>query len=188
MTISTKVRTTAELGMLGACLLMASCSKKAPEPTPAAAGAVPATGAAVQAKVAIKPAAIVASPEACQKCVASTRCGVLPECSSLAGDARTDCEAVEKCVQTSNCADGQSTFTDCFCGKLTMGACVDAPTSGAGAPAGVCASVIRKALGGDQASNKDILTRFTKRAVPGGVAIARMNCSKEKGCATECGF
>ena len=133
-------------------------------------------------------APIVASPEACTKCMSGRSCAELPACAALQGDDRANCEAVEKCVETTNCADGKETFTSCFCGSLKMSACVDAPKSGAGAPAGACAAVIRKALGGDEPSNRDILSRFTLVRFPGGNAIARMNCAKQNGCATECGF
>jgi hypothetical protein len=164
--------------LLAATLLIAGCSKKTEETASTAA-----TGAA-----ALKAPAVVASPEGCKACLANTRCLELPECASFTGDERAACDAVEQCVQTSNCADGKNTFTTCFCGALKMSDCVAAPNSGPGAPAGACATVIRKSLGGDQPSNREILASFTKPKLPGGAAIARMNCSKFKGCGTECGF
>jgi len=172
-----KAATAALLSWLALGSLLA-CTKKPDESSLAATNPLGSSSAT----------AIAASPAACKACIANKPCAMLPECASLQGDDRANCEAVENCVQTSNCADGKGTFTDCFCGDLKMSACVDAPKSGAGAPAGACAAVIRKALGGDEPSNRDVLSRFTLVRFAGGAAIAKMNCSKAKGCATECGF
>jgi hypothetical protein len=171
------------LASLAVCISIVACSKKPQEP----AGAAQASSAT---PAAVTPSAqpVVASPEACQACIAKTPCAQLPECATLAGDDRAECEAVQQCVQTSNCADGKDTFTNCFCGSLKMSDCVAAPKSGKGAPAGACAAVIRKSLGGEEASNRQVLAHFTRTKFAGGTAIARMNCSKTKGCSAECGF
>jgi|SRR5882724_8950906 len=171
-----KLRTSAVLAALAGCVSMA-CSKKPEEPT----GAKTDTAALATPQV-------VVSPEACKACLANTQCPELPACSSLQGDDQAACDAVEKCVQTSNCADGKETFTSCFCGSLKMSDCVAAPKSGQGAPAGKCADVMRKSFGSDDPSNREILARFTKPRYPGGAAIARMNCTKYKGCGPACGF
>jgi hypothetical protein len=170
-------------GILAVGLFSAvSCSKRSEEPG-RSEPAVPTRASAV-----IPAAAIVASPEACNACLAKTRCSELPGCSGVEGEDLANCQAVKKCVEDTNCADGAKTFTDCYCGGLKLQACVDAPRTGDKAPNGVCADVIRKALGGDEPTNRDILSRFTRNSFAGGKAISLLNCGKTKGCATECGF
>jgi hypothetical protein len=159
------------------------CSKKNEEPR--SVGPAASAPGSVGAPVA---SVILASPEACQACLAKTRCSELPGCTGIEGDDLANCQAVEKCIQDTNCADGTKTFTDCYCGSLKLQDCVDASKTGDKAPSGVCAAVIRKSLGGDEPTNRDILSRFTRNSFAGGKAIARLNCGKTKGCATECGF
>ena len=102
---------------------------------------------------------------------------------------RASCFDVQECISDSNCADGANTLTSCFCGTLGTSACIAAPLTGPGSPAGACAGVIRTAMGGAATTNAQVLTRFTNIAFPGGAAIARYNCTKlDPGCTATCGF
>lgn len=102
---------------------------------------------------------------------------------------RASCFDVQECITDSNCADGSSTLTSCFCGALSTSDCIAAPLTGPGSPAGACAGLIRTAMGGAAVTNAQVLTRFTNIAFPGGAAIARYNCTKlAPACTTACGF
>lgn len=165
----------------------AACSKNEADskPSPSASASASASGSAAAV---IKPPA--PSPEACRACEQQGTCAELSDpCAKFEGEARSQCEAVSKCVETTNCADGDRTLTSCYCGELKTSDCIDAPLSGPKAPAGACADVIRKSLGGADLKQSQILTRYLKVEHPGGAAIARMNCDKlDPACRTPCGF
>ena len=100
----------------------------------------------------------------------------------------TACFDVEECIQDTNCADGDNTFTSCFCGAFTTAQCAAAPDSGAGSPAGPCAAKIKAGMGAG-ATNAQVLARFTNRNYPAGAGINRFNCLKNNPvCAPLCGF
>ncbi len=103
---------------------------------------------------------------------------------------REACYDVASCIRDTQCGNGAKTFTACFCGALDTTPCSAAPISGPGAPAGVCAPIIRSAMAGPgenaaTLTNKQILERFLKSEYPAGAAIARWNCDKVN-CLTEC--
>jgi hypothetical protein len=157
------------------CFIALGCSKKTQE---------------LPAEKAIQPLKIPVSPEACKECLGRTACARLADqCSKFTEPGQKElCEGVKQCLETSNCADGKNTFTSCFCGPLSTSECIKAPTTGAGAPSGACADIIRKGLDGAEASNQQILERFMSLHHPAGVAIMQSNCAKEKGCAVQCGY
>jgi len=172
-----------KLILAGALLALglSSCSKKEPEKLAVASAS---------AAVAVVSAPATPSPAACLACEQKGVCAELSDgCSKFEGDARAQCEAVQQCINTSNCADGAKTLTSCYCGELGTSACIEAPLTGAGAPAGPCAEVIRKAMGGADLKHSQVLTRYLKPEHPGGAAIARLNCDKvDPACTAVCGF
>ncbi len=130
--------------------------------------------------------------DACVTCEQNGACAALSDaCLNFTGADRTLCYAVQECITDTNCGDGTNTLTSCFCGSLTTAACIAAPASGAGSPAGACAAKIRSAMavGGVVASNNDVLVRYIDETIAGGAAIARYNCDKvDPACLTTCGF
>lgn len=132
------------------------------------------------------------STDACVACEQNGACGAVADsCLNFTGTDRTNCYAVQACITSSNCGDGANTLTSCFCGTLSTADCIAAPNTGAGAPAGACAALIRTAMsvGGDTPTNSQVLTRYIDESVPGGSAIARYNCDKQDpACIHVCGF
>jgi hypothetical protein len=129
---------------------------------------------------------------ACVACEQNGACAALSDaCLNFTGADRTACYAVQECITDSNCGDGANTLTSCFCGTLSTANCIAAPNTGAGAPNGACAAVIRSALsvGGDTPTNAQVLTRYIDESVAGGAGIARYNCDKaDPACINICGF
>jgi hypothetical protein len=166
---------------VGLLLLSAGgCSKKDGEEKLVAPVAVESTVA--------KPLEVKPSPEACHQCELSGACADLANgCSTLSGDARTACEAVDKCLDDTGCAKGDKSFTSCFCGNLSTDACLAAPLKGKGAPEGACAATMRTTMPG-AASNHDILMSFQRVETALGAAITRRNCQKGTACKAVCGF
>jgi cysteine-rich repeat protein len=129
-------------------------------------------------------------------CEADSACVDLAEnCLLFDGVARTLCYDVMECVRNSNCADGPTTgagLTQCFCGDLTTAKCISAPSSGPGAPAGACASLIRQGFSsGSPATNSEVLNNFQDDGFPAGAAIHRMNCDWSQlstDCRKWCGY
>lgn len=133
---------------------------------------------------------------ATQACV---DCELLSPCAELSNNCvdwtgspadQAICYDVQACVRTTGCGNGASSFTSCFCGTLSTQMCQAAPDSGAGAPSGLCAPIIRQAMlaaGETSVTNQQVLQRLLDVAYPGGAAISRWNCDKVK-CQTECGF
>lgn len=170
----------------GFLVLASGCSKKESEEKLTAPAAV--ASASAEAAPTAAPA-VAPSPEACQKCEQNSPCAEFSEgCSALQGEDRAACEAVDQCLDTSNCADGTKSFTSCFCGSMTTDNCLVAPVSGKGAPDGACADVMRKAFGTGKLTNHELLVRFLKPEYPIGVAITRRNCQKGNDCGPVCGF
>jgi len=166
---------------IGFFLLGAGCAKKEQESRVTAAVSASASAAS--------PAAVAPSPEACNRCELAGPCAELSKgCSVFNGDERDACQAVDHCLDTSGCARGDKSFTSCFCGSLATDACLSAPAKGKGAPDGVCAEVIRTAMGAGASTNREILVRFQKPEYPGGAAITRRNCQKTTACRALCGF
>ncbi len=137
--------------------------------------------------------ALVSTPA----CAACEQAGACVDLSNICVDAFANqdetsiCYSVLQCVRDSNCADGVAPLASCFCGSLTTQACSAAPNSGAGAPAGACAAVIREAMseGVDVATNSEVLTRLIDQSFPGGAALARVNCDKvDPNCIDTCGY
>ena len=133
----------------------------------------------------------------CEETEIDGACAQLPGCLAFDGALRSLCYDVMECVRKSNCADGgvgTTGLTNCFCGSLSTSSCVAAPSSGAGAPAGACASLIRQGTtnsGGTPATNSEVLTRILDNTFPAGAAIERLNCQwgiKTFDCHTKCGF
>jgi cysteine-rich repeat protein len=136
----------------------------------------------------------------CIACEADTACVDLAEsCLWFDGAARALCYDVMECVRKTNCGDGPNDedhkLTKCFCGDLATGKCIAAPDSGAGAPNGACAAVIRQAMstGPTLATTGEVMTSFTDDAFPAGAALHRLACQKQNlvnpGCdASKCGF
>lgn len=133
---------------------------------------------------------VAVATSSCYDCEQETACYELSEsCLAFEGDERALCFDVMECVNDSGCADGESTFTSCFCGELATSACIDAPSSAPRSPEGACAELIRRSMGGDESTNSQVLTRYINVAYPGGAALARMNCDKQPStCTTVCGF
>lgn len=134
--------------------------------------------------------------EACvnSPCEADSACGELAEgCLNFDGAQRTLCYDVMECVRSSKCARGATnTLTTCMCGALSTNDCIAAPDTGANAPKGACASIIRQAFSDNgAASNSYILTNFQDDTIAGGAAIHRLNCDKtflSPECKVSCGF
>jgi len=127
---------------------------------------------------------------ACFDCEQASACYEFSEnCLAFAGGEQSGCYDVHECVHATGCGDGEKTLTSCFCGELDTLACIEAPNEGAGAPNGACAEIIRLAMGGADATNSQVLTRYLNIEYPGGAAIARMNCDKlAPECIEVCGF
>src|SRR5260221_56637 len=89
----------------------------------------------------------VISSDVCVACEQAGACVAESDgCLNFTGADRTNCFAVQRCIMSSNCADGTNTLTSCFCGALSTSNCIAAPNSGVGAPAGACAALIRTAM------------------------------------------
>lgn len=132
-----------------------------------------------------------------QACVDCEQAGACTTYSSIctdnfaAEDERSICYEVLKCVQDSNCADGSNAVQHCFCGTLDTGACSAAPANGNGAPNGACAAIIREAVSqdGSVATSAEVLTRLIDESLPGGAALARVNCDRQDpACIATCGY
>jgi hypothetical protein len=136
----------------------------------------------------------------CLTCESETPCFEFSDNCNLnndTGESRTPeeraaCYDVASCIRDTQCGNGANKFTACYCGALDTTPCAAAPISGAGAPAGVCAQVIRSAMAGPgenaaTLTNKQILERFLKPEYSAGAAIARWNCDKVN-CQTQCDF
>ena len=136
----------------------------------------------------------IISTKACVDCEAAGACiNYSNICfDNFAGeDERSICYEVLKCVRGSDCADGAKTPQDCFCGTLTTQQCQAAPSSGAGAPNGACAPIIREAMSqnGQEATSAQVLEHLIHEIFPGGAALARVNCDRQDpSCITVCGF
>lgn len=130
--------------------------------------------------------------QACVDCEQAGNCWEYSEsCLAFTGAERSRCFDVQQCIVATGCGDGASTLTSCFCGNLSTGDCIAAPSAGAAAPAGQCASKIREAMGGTATTNSQVLTRYTNLAFPGGAALARFNCvtlPENAACKGVCGF
>ncbi len=186
-----------------------ACSKKDKEPSPAAAVQPSAQAAAA------KPAPAKCDPGPDGKCKPSPSCS--PDCQPIATPACAKCEAagdcsifanncespllsepdkkicydIQTCVETSHCFEGPTTtLGSCYCGKLDTKACLAAPMSGPGAPAGACHDVILKGMPKATAQNH-VLGNLTTRDRAAGLALSRFNCQKignKKACAAVCGW
>jgi hypothetical protein len=129
---------------------------------------------------------------ACVACEQAGACAAESDaCLNFTGADRANCFAAETCIKAQGCGKGANTLTSCFCGSLSTANCIAAPNSGAGAPDGVCAAVLRAAMsvGGDTPTNAQVLTRFIDESVPGGAGVSRYNCEKaDPACINICGF
>jgi hypothetical protein len=199
------------LSLLGLGLASA-CSKKEKEPVPVSAQpAAPSAAAAVKAP----PAPAKCDPGPDGKCKPSPTCS--PDCKPIATPDCVKCEAagdcaqfanncespllseadkkicydIQTCVESSHCFEGaKTTLGSCYCGKLDLKACLAAPMTGPGAPAGACHDLILKGM--PNAKNQShVLGNLTTRDRAGGLALSRFNCQKlgyKQTCASVCGW
>jgi len=135
----------------------------------------------------------LANPE-CVKCEAGGDCSVFAHnCESpLLSDAdKKICYEITTCVESSHCFEGPDTTPgSCYCGKLDTKACLAAPMTGPGAPAGACHDLILKGLK-NPTKQSHVLGNLTTRDRPTGLALSRLNCQKigyNKKCAGVCGW
>lgn len=125
--------------------------------------------------------------KSCSECEQASACAELTNpCQKFSGEAATQCKEVQACVQRTGCAQGEHSFTSCYCGPLGTAKCLEAPLSGAGAPQGACRDVIAGAYS-TLKNNTELLTRYIEPEYPGGAALARLNCLKLN-CNRECSF
>jgi hypothetical protein len=198
------------LMLLGAILLGASCSKKNEEPT----GAAPAAPASARTQNVPNKAPAKCEPGADGKCQASATCS--PQCQRISTPECVECERggdceplidnctkdtlspeeqqicfdVLSCVQTTNCFDGDATLGRCYCGKLPLEQCLQAPFSGPGAPDGVCRDVYLKGMP-KATAHSHVLGLLTARVNPTSWALSRLQCQKvnrQGKCAEPCGL
>ena len=193
--------------------LAAACSKKEKEPEPAAPKPTPQAAPAATAVARAAPAKCEPGPDG--KCEASPSCS--PDCKSLASPECVKCEAggdcagfahncenpllspadkkicydIQTCVEESHCFEGPSTtLGSCYCGKLDTKACLSAPMTGPGAPAGPCHDLILKGMPTAKAQSH-VLGNLTTRDRAAGFALSRFNCQKigyKKTCTEVCGW
>jgi hypothetical protein len=102
----------------------------------------------------------------------ATACTTSPGTSTP--EAQAQCYDVAECLYFYNC-DGSDGLYRCFCGSNA--ACGSAPESGAGAPNGSCADVIRAGMGAG-ATNADVMARYKDPNYPAGAALNRLACSQ----------
>lgn len=135
-------------------------------------------------------------PVGCVECEATTACApfanaCLDSVGTSTAAAQALCYDVAECIQDSNCADGASTFSSCYCGTLSNGDCAAAPETGPNAPHGPCAALMKAGSTNTTATatNVQVLSRMTGRAFPSGAAVNRFNCLKNNAaCSAICGF
>jgi cysteine-rich repeat protein len=121
--------------------------------------------------------------ESCEETELDGACAAMPGCLAYDGADRATCFDVMECVRSSNCADGTTqsggSLTKCFCGNLSTANCIAAPSSGAGAPAGACAAIIRQGFSvNGPATNSEVMTHFIdgENYSPASNALERLNC------------
>lgn len=186
-----------------------SCSKKVKEPgtTEASLDRPPAQSAAPapakcepgpDGKCAASPTCSpdckpIASPE-CVKCEAAGDCSIFASnCESplLSEADKKLCYDITTCVEESRCFVGpQTTLGSCYCGKLDTKACLAAPMTGPGAPAGACHDLILKGMPNAK-EQSHVLGNLTTRTQAAGLALSRLNCQKigyRKTCTDVCGW
>jgi hypothetical protein len=119
-------------------------------------------------------------------CIDDTKFGdVGHECEDLSGtidagaragtDDRTLCLDALSCMISSSCASMHSGVAPCFCGA-------PAPSS-ASCGAGACRQPIADGFGVPVSDPGDVLSDFTDRTKPGGMATGLLNCAVNNGCA-----
>jgi hypothetical protein len=103
---------------------------------------------------------------------------------------QTQCYAVMKCIQSSNCLDGTNTLGKCYCGSLNTTQCGAAPFTGAGSPDGACVNQIKAGFP-SFTTNSAVLGGLTATDFPSGAAMKRLSCQKGASggqCLNTCGF
>jgi hypothetical protein len=97
---------------------------------------------------------------------------------------------VMTCIEKSNCLDGTSAISKCYCGSLSTAACGAAPFTGAGSPDGACTKEIQAGMP-DITTNGAVLGALIAANRPAGAAMERLNCQKimnSSACLDPCGF
>ena len=108
---------------------------------------------------------------------------------------RTQCYAVMRCIQATNCFDGSTSVTlgiGCYCGTLSdTSKCSAAPYTGPGSPDGPCKAEFQAGMTGITSNSAMLGQLVTSGDRPTSAAARRLNCQKnnaQQACASVCGF